>query len=74
MIALTIALIAVVVIVACMAALLADRLLDAAVGGSFVLVQKALCRRGHRLFWLALGGAVILAAGVTVAALMANAW
>jgi ABC-type Fe3+ transport system permease subunit len=69
---LDVAVVAVVLIVACVAAFLADRALNAAVGGSYALMQNAWRRRGHRLFWMALAAAVILAVGATALALLAN--
>jgi hypothetical protein len=70
----TIVVIAVIVIVASVAAFFADRVLDAAVGGSYALVQIAWARRGHRMFWIVLSAAVLLAVALTVLGVLANAW
>ena len=70
--ALGIAVVAVVVVIACSAAVLADRLLDAAVGGSYSIAQKAWRRRGRRLFWIALVAAVVLAVALTIVGILAN--
>jgi len=70
----TIAVIAVIVIVASMAAFFADRVPDAAVGGSYTFVQRAWARRGHPLFWIVLAAAVVLAVALTVLGVLANAW
>jgi hypothetical protein len=66
------AVIAVAVVIICAAAFLADRLIDAAVGGSYGLVQRACRRRGHRMFWIGLVGVVVLAFVLTALGILAN--
>jgi ABC-type Fe3+ transport system permease subunit len=64
--------IAVVLIVICFVAVVLDRLLDSAVGGSYALVQRAGARRGLPWFRLALGASVILAVSLTIGGILAN--
>jgi hypothetical protein len=70
--ALDIVAIAAIVILACAAAIYADRLLDSTVRGSYGLVQRAWARRGHRGFRIALIGSVMLAIGFTIFGILAN--
>lgn len=70
--ALAIVAIAAIALLACVAAIYGDRLLDSAVGGSYALVQRALTRRGHRGFRIALMGSALLAIGLTILGIVAN--
>jgi hypothetical protein len=62
-----------VAILAIAAAAFANRVLDTAVGGSYALVRKALARRGHSGFRIAVLGASMLAIGLTIVGILANA-
>jgi hypothetical protein len=61
------------IILAIAAAVFADRVLDAAVGGSYALVRRAQARRGRAGFRLAVLGAAMLAIGLTIVGILANA-